>query len=125
MSIHSADALSELSGDTDDITEGSTNLFYTNARADARVAAATDIVRTTGNQSIAGNKTFSGSTTFSGTLAATGSALTIADNLIELNSGTSGSPSENVGFIVDRGDSTDVQFRWNETNDNGIQQQWC
>ena len=31
------DALSELSGDTDDITEGSTNLYYTNARADARV----------------------------------------------------------------------------------------
>ena len=116
--VDTADALSELSGDSDDITEGSTNLFYTNARADARVAAATDLVRTTGNQTVAGNKTFSGSTTFSGTLAATGSALTIADNLIELNSGTSGSPTENVGLIVDRGDSTDVQFRWNETDDN-------
>jgi hypothetical protein len=116
--VDTADALSELSGDTDDITEGSTNLFFTNARADARVAAAGDLVRTTGNQSIAGDKTFSGSTTFSGTLAATGSALTIADNLIELNSGTSGSPTENVGIIVDRGDSTDVQLRWNETDDN-------
>ena len=31
------DALSELSGDSDDITEGSTNLFFTNARADARI----------------------------------------------------------------------------------------
>jgi hypothetical protein len=116
--VDTADALSELSGDTDDVTEGSTNLYFTNARADARVAAASDLVRTSTNQTIAGNKTFSGSTTFSGTLAATGSALTIADNLIELNSGTSGSPSENVGIIVDRGDSTDVQFRWNETSDS-------
>jgi hypothetical protein len=34
--VDTADALSELSGDSDDITEGSTNLFFTNARADAR-----------------------------------------------------------------------------------------
>ena len=31
------DALSELSGDSDDITEGSTNLFFTNAEQDARI----------------------------------------------------------------------------------------
>ena len=29
--VDTADALSELSGDSDDITEGSTNLFFTNA----------------------------------------------------------------------------------------------
>ena len=40
--VDTADALSELSGDTDDVTEGSTNLYYTNARADARVQAAID-----------------------------------------------------------------------------------
>ena len=33
------DALSELSGDSDDITEGSTNLFHTSERVDDRVAA--------------------------------------------------------------------------------------
>jgi len=38
--VASKDALSELSGDSDDITEGSTNLFFTNARADARIANA-------------------------------------------------------------------------------------
>ena len=32
------DALSELTGSTDDVSEGSTNLYYTNARADARIA---------------------------------------------------------------------------------------
>ena len=45
--VASKDALSELSGTTDDITEGSTNLYYTDARADARAtlrinAATTD-----------------------------------------------------------------------------------
>ncbi len=38
--VDTADALSELSGDTDDVTEGSVNLYFTNARADARIAAA-------------------------------------------------------------------------------------
>ena len=38
--VATKDALSELSGDSDDITEGSSNLFFTNARADARIANA-------------------------------------------------------------------------------------
>ena len=38
--VDSADDLSEISGDTDDVTEGSVNLYFTNARADARIAAA-------------------------------------------------------------------------------------
>ena len=37
--IDTKDDLSELSGNTDSITEGSTNLFFTNTRADARVNA--------------------------------------------------------------------------------------
>jgi len=37
--VATKDQLSELSGDTDDITEGSSNLYYTDARADARVDA--------------------------------------------------------------------------------------
>ena len=48
--VASKDALSELSGTTDDITEGPTNLYYTDARADARAtlrinAATTDNIR--------------------------------------------------------------------------------
>ena len=38
--VATKDALSELSGDSDDITEGATNLFFPNARADARIANA-------------------------------------------------------------------------------------
>ena len=37
------DQLSELSGNTDDVSEGSTNLYYTDTRADARVANATGV----------------------------------------------------------------------------------
>ena len=38
--IATKDALSELSGDTDDVSEGSSNLYFTNARADARITNA-------------------------------------------------------------------------------------
>ena len=38
--VATKDALSELAGDSDDITEGSTPLFFTNARADARISNA-------------------------------------------------------------------------------------
>ena len=38
--VATKDALGELSGDSDDVSEGSTNLYFTNARADARIAAA-------------------------------------------------------------------------------------
>jgi hypothetical protein len=75
------------------------------------------VVRTTGTQTIAGNKTFSGTTTLSGALAATGSSVEIADNLITLNADATGTPSDNVGIIVERGDSTNVQIRWDESGD--------
>jgi len=44
------DALSELSGSTDDVAEGSTNLYYTDTRADARVANATGVNLNISNQ---------------------------------------------------------------------------
>ena len=75
------------------------------------------VVRTSGNQSIAGNKTFSGTTTISGALASTGTSVEFADNLLTLNADATGTPSDNVGIIVERGDSTNVQLRWNEADD--------
>ena len=38
--VATKDSLGELSGDTDNVTEGSTNLYFTNARADARITNA-------------------------------------------------------------------------------------
>ena len=50
--IATKDALSELSGDSDDVSEGSTNLYFTNARADARIAAATTDDLTEGSSNL-------------------------------------------------------------------------
>ena len=75
------------------------------------------VVRTSGTQTIAGDKTFSGTTTISGALNSTGTSVEIADNLITLNADATGTPSDNVGIIVERGDSTNVQLRWNESDD--------
>jgi len=75
------------------------------------------VITTTGTQTISGNKTFSGTTTVSGTLNSSGAQLNIADNLITLNSDATGTPSEDVGLIVERGDSTNVQFKWIEAAD--------
>ena len=122
--VDTADALSELSGDSDDITEGSTNLFFTNARADARVAAASDLVRTTGTQTIAGAKTFSDDAIFSGNLTVSGTqtiinttTASLADNIIELNRDASGTPSEDAGLQVNRGSSADVFLQYKESTD--------
>ena len=81
------------------------------------LAVDSTVVRTSGVQTIAGNKVFSNDVTVNGTLASAGGTLTVADNLIDLNAGTAGTPSENVGIKVDRGDATDVIFQWNETDD--------
>ena len=67
----------------------------------------------------ANNVTISGNLTVSGTTTTVNSAtLSVADNLITLNSDfTSGSPTENAGVEVLRGGSATVALRWNETTD--------
>ena len=87
-------------------------------------AVDSSVVRTSGAQTVAGAKTFSDDAVFNGNVTISGSqtvvnteTLTIEDNLVVLNSGTSGAPSENAGLQVDRGSSADVFFRFNESND--------
>ncbi len=83
------------------------------------------VVRTTGTQTIAGVKTFSDNIIVSGNLTVSGTTTTVnsetislADNIIDLNSNfTTGSPTENAGIRIKRGDSADVQIRWNEADD--------
>ena len=68
---------------------------------------------------------FSNDVTIYGNLTVNGSATTvnsttvnIADNIIVLNSNfTAGTPTVNAGIEVRRGSESNVQFRWNETND--------
>jgi len=66
----------------------------------------------TGNAVIDGNLTVSGTTTSVNT-----ETVTIADNIILLNSDATGTPSQNGGIEIERGSSTNVQLRWNEAND--------
>jgi hypothetical protein len=165
---------------TDEITEGSTNLFFTNARADARITNAlkdednmasdsathvpsqqsvkayvdssvsslSSTTITAGNTSVVvsdsgsdgavtvtadGNTelvindtsaTFSGNVIVTGDLTINGSTTTvattnttIADNIIELNTGISAS-SNDAGLIIERGSTGNNAFiGWDESAD--------
>jgi len=72
----------------------------------------------TSNPTVAGNLTVSGDLTVNGTTTTINTAtLNVSDNIIVLNNDVTGSPSENAGIEVERGTSTNVLVRWNETDD--------
>jgi len=114
---------------SDEITEGSTNLYFTNTRARAAFSASTGISITDGAVSIGqavgtgSNVTFndltvSGNLTVSGTTTTVNTeTINLADNIITLNSNEAGTPSQNAGIEVERGTSTNVAFQWNESSD--------
>ena len=67
---------------------------------------------------IAGDLTVTGSLTVQGatnTIETTNS--TISDKLIELATGTSGSPSGDAGIIIERGSSDNIFIGWDESDD--------
>lgn len=106
------------------------------------------VVRTTGAQTISGVKTISdkpifqsgittnasstlhsatviNDVTIQGNLTVTGTTttvnaetVTIADNIIVLNSNSAATPTENAGFEVERGSSTNVSVLWDEVADD-------
>lgn len=61
---------------------------------------------------VGGNLTVQGTTT-----QVDSNVVNIGDNIITLNADEAGTPSQNAGIEVERGTSTNVQFRWNETTD--------
>jgi hypothetical protein len=74
------------------------------------VATTSDV--TFNDLTVSGNLTVNGTTTAINT-----STLNVADNVVVLNNDVTGSPTENAGIEVERGTSTNVLLRWNETND--------
>ena len=64
------------------------------------------------NLTVTGNLTVNGNTTTLNT-----ETLAVEDNKILLNSNVTGSPSADAGVEVERGTSTNVELRWNETAD--------
>ena len=97
----------------------------TKAYVDGLTTNDSTIIRTSGAQTIAGVKTFSDGIVVNGDLTVNGTTTTInavtlkiADNLIDLNSDfTAGTPTENAGIRIMRGDLPATQVRWNETAD--------
>ena len=68
-----------------------------------------------GHVTVAGNLTVSGSTT---TVSSTNT--TVADKLVELATGSSGSASGDVGHIFERGDDANIFIGWDESADTFI-----
>ena len=64
------------------------------------------------NLVVSGNLTVQGTQTIVNT-----ETLTVDDNIIVLNNNQTGSPTENAGIEVERGDSLNKQLLWDETND--------
>ena len=62
--------------------------------------------------SVTGNLTVSGTQTIVNT-----ETVTIDDNILVLNNNQSGSPTENAGIEVERGDELNKQLLWDESND--------
>ena len=66
-------------------------------------------LRVTGNTVLDGNLTISGTQTTVNT-----ETINLADNTIVLNSNATGTPSENAGIEIERGDLANVSFLWDE-----------
>jgi hypothetical protein len=88
------------------------------------VDGSTALTVTSAGVVVAGNFTVEGTTT---TVQA--NTINLADNIITLNSDATGTPTQNAGLEVERGDEANVQLRWNEgtqkwtfTNDGAVYQ---
>ena len=98
---------------TDTLTiAGTTNEIVTSVSGDTITVALPDDVTIGNDLTVTGDLTVSGTTTTVNT-----ETILLADNIITLNSNETGTPSENAGIEVERGTSTNVELRWNETND--------
>ena len=68
---------------------------------------------------ITNNLTVGGNLNVTGTINSVNTTqVNIVDNKINLNTDFTGAPTADAGVRVERGDLTDVEILWNETNDN-------
>ena len=89
-----------------------TGVSYSGGEFSIGQAVATNSNVQFANLTLSGNLTVNGSTT---TVSSTNT--TIDDALIELGTGTSGSPSNDAGFVIERGSSDNVFIGWDESAD--------
>ena len=111
-------------------TEGSDILYYgegtsgSNAASVIKIGGSGAFMALTGAQTVGGTKTFSNDVIISGDLTVSGSTTTlnttnsvVKDTLMELGNGTSGSPSNDSGIVIERGSSDNVFIGWDESAD--------
>ncbi len=100
---------------TSSITQGNSNVTVTDTgtgTVTVTVDGSTALTVTSSGVVIAGNMTVEGTTT-----TVNSNTVSIADNIVTLNSDATGTPTQNAGVEVERGDEANVQLRWNEGSD--------
>ncbi|MDB4339292.1 hypothetical protein N9992_00535 [bacterium] len=108
---------------TIDLVIGTLNQDTTGTAATVTGAAQTAItsvgtltgLTTSGNVVVGGNLTVTGST-----VTNSSTNTTIEDRLIELGTGTTGTPANDMGIVLERGDSANAFIGWDESADKFI-----
>ena len=109
-----------VSGDTITIDIGqavatTSNVTFNNVTVDGTLSS-DDITAATmtasGHVVVQGNLTVNGTTT-----TVNSNTVAIGDSIMTLNNDETGTPSENAGFEIERGTSTNVSLLWNEGTD--------
>jgi trimeric autotransporter adhesin len=107
-----ASQISDLSSNAVTSLTGTANEVEVSASAGAITIGLPSNVTIGQDLTVTGNLTVSGNVTTLNT-----ETLAIEDNIVLLNSNVIGTPSANAGLEIERGDSDNVQIRWNESTD--------
>ena len=110
---------------TSTISQGNSNIAVVDngtGTVTVTVDGSTALTVTATGVVISGNMTVEGTTT-----SVNSNTISLADNIVTLNSDATGTPTQNAGIEVERGDEANVQLRWNEglqkwtfTNDGSV-----
>src|SRR5210317_802032 len=95
--------------------QGTTNEIETSVSGDTITVGLPDDVTVGNNLTVTGDLTVNGTTT---TLATTNS--TVSDTLIELGNGTTGTPGNDSGIVIERGDADNAFIGFDESADKFI-----
>jgi len=98
---------------------GTSGVTVTLGAADSNIRMATDLNLNSNDITNVNDITISGNLTVNGTTTTISSVnTTIADSLIELNSGLTGANTKDIGFIFERGSTgNNAAFFWDESSD--------